>query len=153
MKRNSCDHLNLRSGSATLFYGAGLVAPMAVISVSLPDDLVEQMDGAIAGEGYRGRSEYLRAAVRHYLQDRTRLEGKHVHGSITVVYPHDTEARISDVRHAFHDVVLSLMHTHCEPETCMDVLVVGGPAPRIEELHRTLERMREVQRARLVPIA
>ncbi len=126
---------------------------MPVVSISLPDELVQEMDAAIAAEDYRGRSEYLRAAVRHFLQDRTKLGGDHVHGSITVVYGHGSEVRVSDVRHAFHDVVLSLMHTHCEPETCMDVLIVGGPAQRIEELHRTLERMREVQRARLVPIA
>ena len=126
---------------------------MAVVSLSIPDDLVADMDKAIADGGYRGRSEYARAALRHHLQDRTVAAGEHVHGSITVVYEHGHEARLSDVRHAFHDVVLSLMHTHCEPDVCMDVLIVGGRADRINALQDTLERMREVRRSRLVPIA
>ncbi len=125
---------------------------MGVVSISLPDALVEQMDGAIAQDGYKGRSQYVRAAVRHYLQDRRRPEGSHIHGSITIVYRHGKEARISDIRHAFHDVVLSLMHTHCEPEVCMDVLIVGGPGDRINALTEALERDRDVDRARLVPI-
>lgn len=130
----------------------GFIHSMGVVSISLPDSLIAELDEAIQADGYKGRSEYLRAAVRHYLQDRQRPEGSHVHGSITIVYHHGKEARISDIRHAFHDVVLSMMHTHCEPETCMDVLIVGGPADRIRALTEALERDRDVERARLVPI-
>lgn len=131
----------------------GVGFAMAVISASLPEDLLADMDAAIAAGAYKGRSEFLRAAVRDHLQGRQEATGRHVHGSITVLYPHDKEARISDVRHAFHDVVLSLMHTHCEAETCMDVLIVGGPPARVQGLQETLERMRDVHRSRLVVMA
>lgn len=125
---------------------------MPVVSVSLPEDLVGEVDAAIGAQGFGGRSEFLRAALRHYLQERTRVRG-HVHGSITVVYDHGREPRVSEIRHAFHDVVLSLMHTHCEPEVCMDVLIVGGPGERVQALVEVLERDRHVRRARLVPVA
>ena len=131
----------------------GVGFAMAVLSASLPDDLVAEMDAAIAGGAYRGRSEFLRAAVRDRLATQHPPTGRHVHGSITVLYPHEKEARISEVRHAFHDVVLSLMHTHCEPETCMDVLLVGGAPDRVQGLAATLERMRDVKRSRLVVMA
>lgn len=123
---------------------------MAILSASLPDDLVAEMDAAIAGGGYKGRSEFVRAAVRDHLGNRPKVGGRHVHGSITILYPHDREAKVSDIRHAFHDVVLSLMHTHCEPETCMDVLIVGGAPERVQGLADTLERMRDIKRTRLV---
>lgn len=123
---------------------------MAILSTSLPDDLVDEMDAAILQRGYKGRSEFVRAAVRDHLLNTAAPAGRHLHGSITILYPHDKEAKVSDVRHAFHDVVLSLMHTHCEPETCMDVLLVGGPPARVHDLAATLERMRDVRRARLV---
>ncbi len=126
---------------------------MAILSTSLPDDLVKEMDGAIAGGGYKGRSEFVRAAVRDHLLSRPKVTGKHVHGSITILYPHDKEAKVSDVRHAFHDVVLSLMHTHCEAETCMDVLIVGGAPDRVQGLADTLQRMRDIKRTRLVVMA
>jgi CopG family transcriptional regulator, nickel-responsive regulator len=128
-------------------------AMTTVLSASLPDDLVADMDSAIAGGAYKGRSEFVRAAIRDRLATSHPPKGKHVHGSITVLYPHEKEARISEVRHAFHDVVLSLMHTHCEPETCMDVLLVGGAPQRVQDLAATLERMRDVRRSRLVVMA
>lgn len=133
---------------------AGLgFAMTTVLSASLPDELVSDMDAAIAGGSYKGRSEFVRAAIRDRLTTSHPPAGKHVHGSITVLYPHEKEARISEVRHAFHDVVLSLMHTHCEPETCMDVLLVGGAPQRVQDLAATLERMRDVRRSRLVVMA
>lgn len=131
----------------------GLGFTMAVLSASMPDALLAEMDAAIEAGRYKGRSEFLRAAVRDHLQSVQPPQGRHVHGSVTVVYPHGKEARISEVRHAFHDVVLSLMHTHCEEETCMDVLIVGGPPQRLADLQATLERMRDVQRSRLVVVA
>ena len=126
---------------------------MAVVSASLPDDLVEELDSAIANGDYKGRSEFLRAAIRTHLQDKHPPRGHHVHGSLTITYPHGKEARMSEVRHAFHDVVLSLMHTHCEPETCMDVMIVGGTPQRVEALRDAFERTRDVNRSRLVVMA
>ncbi len=126
---------------------------MAILSVSLPDALLTDADAAIAAGAYKGRSEFVRAAVRDHLQARTAPTGRHVHGSITILYPHDKEARVSDIRHAFHDVVLSLMHTHCEAETCMDVLIVGGAPGRVQALADTFARMRDIRRSRLVVMA
>lgn len=126
---------------------------MAILSASVPDDLADDIDRAIAAGAYRGRSEFVRAAARDHLLARKPLSGKHLHGSLTITYAHGKEARISEARHAFHDVVLSLMHTHCEPEVCMDVLIVGGSPERLGALRDTFERMRDVTRARLVVVA
>ena len=109
-----------------------IVAEGPDLVVTCSPDLLAEMDRAIERGDYKGRSEFLRAAIRTHLQDRHPPAGRHVHGSLTVTYPHGKEARMSEVRHAFHDVVLSLMHTHCEPETCMDVLLVGGAPDRVQ---------------------
>jgi CopG family nickel-responsive transcriptional regulator len=108
------------------------------------------MDRAAADEGAAWRSAFVRAAIRDRV-DRVQPTG-HIHGSITVAYAHGEESRISEVRHMFHDVVLSMMHTHCDPSLCMDVLLVGGDAARVVALHHQLECMRQVNLAVLVPI-
>jgi CopG family nickel-responsive transcriptional regulator len=122
---------------------------MGIVSMSLPDDLLAEMDAAIQGASYQGRSDFMRAAIRDLLHQRHGPDKDHIHGSITLTYPHEHDVKVSNARHQFHDVVLSLMHTHCEPETCMDVLIVGGDAARVRELQVTLSRMREVRRSQL----
>lgn len=125
---------------------------MDVISVSLPSDLLAEMDRLIAANGFRGRSELVRTALRRMAQE-SQDPGPHIHGSITISYPEGKEARISEVRHAFHEVVLSLMHTHCEDDVCMDVLLVGGEAGRVLGLAETLRRMRDVSKCQLVQVS
>lgn len=110
------------------------------------------MDAHIESGDYRGRSEWLRVAAREKLQAQSENKG-HLHGSITIAYEHGKEDRISDVRHQHHDVVLSLMHTHCDPHTCMDVLIVGGDAAPVQSLLETLQRLPSVKQATFVPIA
>jgi CopG family nickel-responsive transcriptional regulator len=123
-----------------------------VISVSLPPDLIAEMDRLIQFNGFKGRSELVRTALRQLSQD-SQDPGDHIHGSITISYPEGKEARISEVRHAFHDVVLSLMHTHCKEDVCMDVLIVGGQSGRVLALTETLRRMRDVTKCHLVQVA
>ena len=125
---------------------------MRVVSVSLPDDVVAEMDRLIEFNGYKGRSELVRTAIRQMSQD-SQDPGHHIHGSITISYPEGKEARVSEVRHAFHDVVLSLMHTHCEDEVCMDVLIVGGESGRVLALVETMRRMRDIVKCHLVQVA
>lgn len=125
---------------------------MEVISVSLPSELVAEMDRLIQFNGFKGRSELVRTALRQLSQESQDLR-PHIHGSITISYPEGKEARISEVRHAFHDVVLSLMHTHCDDEVCMDVLIVGGNAERILALTETMRRMRDIVKCQLVRVA
>lgn len=125
---------------------------MDVISVSLPPGLRAEMDRLIGANGYKGRSELVRTALRqmsHEVQD----PGAHIHGSITISYREGKEARVSEVRHAFHDVVLSLMHTHCEDDLCMDVLIVGGKSNRVRGLAETLRRMRDIVKCQLVQVS
>ncbi len=125
---------------------------MTVVSVSIPPDLLERVDQTISQGNYRGRSEVARVALQAHVQasESRRLRTGHVHGSITVTYPHGEEPRVSEVRHAFHDVVLSLMHTHCEAEVCMDVLIVGGDITRVQGAADALARLRTVRQATLV---
>jgi CopG family nickel-responsive transcriptional regulator len=130
----------------------GMPLSMKIVSVSLPDDLVTDMDRLIETKGYRGRSELVRTAIRQMAHD-VRQGGPHIHGSITISYAEGKEARISEARHAYHDVVLSLMHTHCEDDVCMDVLIVGGKADRILALTESLRRMRDVGRCQLVQVS
>lgn len=116
---------------------------MAVVSMSLPDNLLAAIDEAIAQQGYKGRSEFMRAACRQLLLRERRRTNGIMDGSITVRYHHGDEVKISDVRHAFHDVIQAQLHLHRD-DVCLDALVVHGDEDRIMDLADTLERLRFV---------
>lgn len=123
---------------------------MGIVSVSLPDSLLEQMDAAIKAGGYAGRSDLVRTALRDFLVhelQQTRREGQRT-ATLTLVYPEGHERRIGDIRHGHGDVITSMMHAHAE-EKCVELFMLRGRAARIREF---ADRLRAYRDARLVEV-
>jgi len=117
---------------------------MAVVSVSLPDELVGQIDAAIASEGYGGRSDITRAALRSFLaQTASSAEGRRT-ATLTLLYPDGFERRIADIRHDYTDVVRSMVHAHAG-ENCLEMFVLDGPARRIRQFEHALRAAKETR--------
>lgn len=120
---------------------------MAVVSVSLPDALLEQADAVIAARGFAGRSELVRAALRDLIvADQAAPASGMTSATVTLLYAHGGERRVGEIRHRFSDVVQSMMHGHAE-SSCVDLLLLKGQAPRIRGF---VDALRAAPEARLV---
>lgn len=116
---------------------------MAIVSVSLPDALLEQADGFIEERGFAGRSDLVRAALRDFLaRERAAAPGGHRTATLTLVYPEGFERKIGEIRHEHTDVVKSMMHGHSK-EHCVEVFVLEGPGKRIQQFVDQLRAARE----------
>ena len=115
-----------------------------VISMSLPTEFVEELDGLIASRGFKGRSELMRAALRDFLKihrAEEKLTGT-VNAIIVLVYPEETERLLSDLRHHFNDVVTSMLHAHTTQGRCATVLLAEGQASRMKRFITDLRGLR-----------
>lgn len=118
---------------------------MAVISVSLPESLLDQADALIESRGYAGRSELVRASLRDYIQREADPEEEgHRTATLTVVYPHGVERKVSSVRHDFDHIVQSMMHGHSEG-ACVEVFMLKGQASEVRSFMDGFRGIREVQ--------
>ncbi|MFB6109453.1 MAG: CopG family ribbon-helix-helix protein [Halodesulfurarchaeum sp.] len=104
---------------------------MAVVSVSMPEDLVERIDQYAKRHGYSGRSEVLREASRDLLGefDDRQLEGRELMGIVTVMFDYETtnvEERMMGLRHEHDSIVASNFHTHIGEHYCMELFVLEG---------------------------
>ena len=118
----------------------------SVISVSLPEEAVADMDALIGERQYKGRSEVLRAALRDFLKiHRTeqKLSGA-VNAILVLVYPEETERLLSDLRHSYNDVVTSMLHAHTTQGRCATVLLAEGQAGRMKRFIAELRGLRAI---------
>ena len=116
---------------------------MAVVSVSLPADLVQQADAAIASQDYGGRSELVRAALRDFLsRTADHATERRRTATLTLLYPDGFERRIADIRHDYTDVVRSMVHAHAG-ENCLEMFVLEGLARRIRQFEHALRAAKE----------
>ncbi|MFC7136354.1 nickel-responsive transcriptional regulator NikR [Halobaculum litoreum] len=109
---------------------------MGVVSVSMPDSLVERIDEFTEEHGYTGRSEFLREAARDLLgefEDR-KLEDRDLMGVVTVVFDYEgtsVEERMMQLRHEHEDIVASNFHSHVGDHDCMELFILEGNLEQI----------------------
>jgi len=104
---------------------------MTVVSVSMPESLLERIDEFADEHGYTGRSEIIREASRNLLgefEDK-RLEGRELMGIVTVLFDYDTtavEEKMMHLRHEHEGLVASNFHSHVGEHRCMELFVLEG---------------------------
>jgi len=109
---------------------------MSVVSVSMPEELLERIDQFAEEHQYTGRSEVLREASRNLLgefEDK-KLEDRDLMGVVTVVFDYDTtavEEKMMHLRHEYEDVVASNFHSHVGEHHCMELFILEGSLEEI----------------------
>ncbi len=109
---------------------------MAVVSVSMPDELLERLDQFADEHGYTGRSEVVREASRNLLGEfeDVRLEDRELMGIVTVLFDYETttvEERMMHLRHEHDELVASNFHSHVGDHYCMELFVLEGSLENI----------------------
>lgn len=118
---------------------------MAVVSISLPEPLLDEADAFLERRGFAGRSELFRAALRDFLHREADLEATGERSAtMTLLYPDGYERKVAEIRHAYTDIVRSMMHGHTE-DYCVEVFVLHGEAGRIRAFADALRAERDTQ--------
>jgi CopG family nickel-responsive transcriptional regulator len=109
---------------------------MTVVSVSMPEDLLNRIDTFADEHGYTGRSEVVREAARNLLgefEDK-RLEDRELIAIVTVLFNYETtsvEERMMHLRHEHETLVASNFHSHVGNHYCMELFVLEGELAEI----------------------
>lgn len=111
---------------------------MAVISISLPQDLLSEVEKKVEKHGYAGRSDLTREALRSFIQEfdaDARLEGE-VLATVTVVFREGSEAerKVNSLRHDYGGTVIDGSHSCIDENRCMEVLVVRSEIEEVNEI-------------------
>ena len=104
---------------------------MTVVSVSMPEELLERIDGFADEHGYTGRSEVVREASRNLLGEfeDAKLEDRDLMAVVTVLFDYETtsvEERMMRLRHDHEGLVASNFHSHVGSRYCMELFVLEG---------------------------
>jgi CopG family nickel-responsive transcriptional regulator len=109
---------------------------MSVVSVSMPEELVDRIDSFAEEHGYTGRSEVLREASRNLLgefQDK-KLEDRDLMAVVTVLFDYESskvESRMMSLRHEHDQLVASNVHNHVGDHYCMELFILEGSLAEI----------------------
>ena len=127
------------------------------VSLTLPQDLLDELDRSLKAQGYASRSEAARDAIRDFLTNyrmRSELKGDLL-GAILMMYEHGirglTDA-IVDIQHDNANFITAAQHLHVDEKNCLEILIVRGEAEGIQKLVNRLGALRGVKQAKLVVV-
>ncbi|MEX2720505.1 MAG: nickel-responsive transcriptional regulator NikR [Candidatus Wukongarchaeota archaeon] len=120
------------------------------ITISVPKELLKNIDDVINKKGYASRSDVIRTALRGFLVEEAWKEGgeEEVIGVLTFIYDHETKGvneSLTHTQHHFRGTIISGMHIHLDKENCLEVLVVKGNPEKIKELTEKINTIKGVK--------
>ena len=137
--------------------GNSMVRKITRASLTLPDDLLIELDRSLKAQGYVSRSEAVRDALRDFLSNykwRRELKGERL-GVVMLVYEHDVRGltdTLMGIQHASSSIISAVQHLHVDAKNCLETLIVRGPAEAISRLVDQLGALRGVKQAKLMAV-
>lgn len=130
------------------------MSEIARFSVSLEHDLLERFDRYCRDQQFATRSEAVRQMIRDMLTARAwESASQDAAGTLTLVYDHHRPRLRSELirlQHDHTDLVVSTLHAHLTSDLCLEVIVLRGPARRLQEIAAQLRGLKGIYKGELV---
>lgn len=128
-------------------------APVTRFSISLPPDLLAQLDAMVDQRRLPSRSRAIAEMIRHGLVDRATEMGRRiVAGTITLVYGNGRQAirnQLARIQAKYLKEVISSQHVFLEENHSLEVLLVQGPGERLIKLADALRGVKNVKQVKV----
>jgi CopG family nickel-responsive transcriptional regulator len=125
--------------------------------VSIEENLLAEFDRAIEKQGYANRSEAIRDLIRDRLVDLQWEAGsEEAVATVTLVFDHgmrELAEKLDHLQHHEFEVIVSSTHVHLDEQSCLEVLILRGPAERLRRIAEKLISVRGVRHGKLVMTA
>lgn len=130
------------------------VAELARLSVSLPGELLVELDAMVRERALPSRSQMIAELIRHAIAEHSEgLPEAVLAGTITLIYRAESgrvRQALAQVQSAYVKEVISSQNVALEDDQSLEVLLVQGPSRRLKALCDALRKVRGVQQIKLV---
>ena len=125
---------------------------MSIISVSLTDKNLEDLDKLQKLLGLAGRSEAIRVCLRSAeaeIKEREKLEGN-VEGIVIAVHKADEGHELDEASHQYRNTILTQVHSHLKNGKCLDVFLISGDANAIRNMLAAFQKNEGIEYIKFV---
>ncbi|HEU5119350.1 MAG TPA: CopG family ribbon-helix-helix protein [Candidatus Nitrosocosmicus sp.] len=125
---------------------------MPIISISLNENIIQELDKLQKFLGFSGRSEIVRASVRNLLLEEKRIDELSgvLHSVLLVIHDEKSDQEISEIRHGFDKIINTHIHNKIDKDRCLEIFVLYGDAKEIKNITKKFQGNRKMDQVRLV---
>ena len=127
---------------------------MPIVSISLNEEILTELDKLQKSMGFSGRSEAIRAGIRSFVSEekqKSDLTGN-IHAILLVVHNDQFDHIDSGITHNFEDLITTHLHSKIEKEKCMELFLIDGDAEKVSTMTKDFQINKNMDTVRLVPL-
>lgn len=127
---------------------------MPIVSISLNDEILSELDKLQASMGFSGRSEAIRAGIRSFVSEekqKSDLAGE-IHAILLVVHNDKFDHIVSGITHNFEDLITTHLHSKIDKEKCMELFLINGDAENVSKMTRDFQTNKNMDTVKLVSL-
>jgi len=125
---------------------------MPIVSISLNDEILSELDRMQKTMGFSGRSEIIRAGIRNLVADEKQngtLSGS-IHAILMVVHDEESEQIVTGIKHNHEDLIGTHLHSKVDGNKCMELFLLHGDASKISIMTRDFQTNKKMDNVKLV---
>ncbi len=127
---------------------------MPIVSISLNQEILSELDKLQKTMGFSGRSEAIRAGIRTFVSEekqKSELTGN-IHAILLVVHNDEFDHVVSGIKHNFEDLITTHLHSKIEGAKCMELFVIDGDAERVSIITKDFQVNKNMDTVKLVTL-
>jgi CopG family transcriptional regulator, nickel-responsive regulator len=110
--------------------------PVSRISISLPEDLLSDLDRMVERRGFESRSQAVNDMLHKFLLEHKSDLGDDVMVGIVALFYNNAvpglQKQLADLQFRYIDEVITSLHVHLMHNQTMEVILVQGPARKLQ---------------------
>ena len=127
---------------------------MTIVSISLNDDILSELDGLRSSLGFTGRSEIIRAGIRSFVQEekqKSELDGIQS-AVLLVVHPDEFDDQVARIKHKYEDLIRTHLHNKIDGDRCVEIFLLDGESDRIHKITQGFQTHKKMDAVKLVAL-
>lgn len=127
---------------------------MPIVSISLNDEILSELDGLQSSLGFTGRSEIIRAGIRSFVQEeKQKKEFDGMQSAVLlVVHPDEFDDQVARIKHKYEDLIRTHLHNKIDGDRCVEMFLLDGESDRIHKITQGFQTDKKMDTVKLVTL-
>ncbi|MDA1125201.1 MAG: CopG family ribbon-helix-helix protein [Crenarchaeota archaeon] len=127
---------------------------MPIVSISLTDEILEQIDALQKNLGFSGRSDAIRAGIRSFVSEEKQKENLsgNVNAILLVVHNDEYDDQVSGIKHSYEDLITTHLHSKIEGDKCIELFMLKGEGNLVSDITKDFQINKKMDTVKLVTL-
>jgi len=127
---------------------------MPIVSISLTDEILKDLQQLKSSMGFSGKSDAIRACIRSFVAEEKQknvLSGM-IHAILLVVHNDEYDGIVTGIKHEYEDLITTHLHSKIEGDKCMELFMLKGDASSVSSITRDFQKNKRMDTVKLVTL-